>query len=81
MAIYYITELFPRRPAPEARTRKLLGFGVKATCFLTTVLGAYRRLRDQQSSVRAETVHVYLKVRAQIARVAGQPVVALALLL
>jgi hypothetical protein len=33
------------------------------------------------SSVRAETVDVYLKVRAQIARVAGQPVVALALLL
>ena len=52
---------------------------MKATCFLTTVLGAYRRLRDQQSSVRAETVHVYLKVRAQIARIAGQPVIALSL--
>ena len=24
MAIYYITELFPRRPAPQARTRKTL---------------------------------------------------------
>ena len=54
---------------------------MKATCFLTTVLGAVSPATRSTIERPGRNGSWYLKVRAQIARVAGQPVVALALLL
>jgi Zn ribbon nucleic-acid-binding protein len=82
VAIYHITELFPRRLAPQARTRKTLriwceGHLLSYNCVRCGIAGYAINNR----AFGQKRFNVYLKVRAQIARVAGQPVIALALLL